>query len=242
MFAICAYNVKVLPQFNNSYFSKEQCNSLKAICALVVVLHHISHEIVTNSFLDSFSDVGYLATSVFFFISSYGHFGSLFYGNVLTHHIRGPSAGCRWRSVLRSFCRALRSAYGTMGNFQPVHVLRSAYRMNFSLSAAAAGSNTLPRIRSDPSDRPDAAPPAPAHNFPVCGTGSAHAAAPFDADSSPHKPAASSAGQVRCNTCTSTPSPGSDKSPAPAPAYSGDRAGSRQAPRPPSSCSPDGTT
>lgn len=72
IFAICAYNVKVLPQFNNSYFSKEQCNSLKAICALVVVLHHISHEIVTNSFLDSFSDVGYLATSVFFFISSYG--------------------------------------------------------------------------------------------------------------------------------------------------------------------------
>ena len=46
-----------------------------------------------------------------------------------------------------------------------------------------------------------------------------------DADFSPHKPAASSAGQARCNTCTSIPSPVSGKNPAPAPAYNGDRAG-----------------
>ena len=54
----------------------------------------------------------------------------------------------------------------------------------------------------------------------------------------PHKPAASSAGQARCNTCTSIPSPVSGKNPAPAPAYNGDRAGSTQAPRPPSSYEP----
>ena len=72
MFVICIYNIKVLPEFNEAYFSKEQCDALKAICALIVVLHHISHEIITNSVLDRFSDVGYLATSVFFFMSAYG--------------------------------------------------------------------------------------------------------------------------------------------------------------------------
>ena len=58
--------------------------------------------------------------------------------------------------------------------------------------------------------------------FRIAGTGSMPAAAPCDADFSPHRPAASSADPVRYSTYRSIPLPESDKNPAPAPAYSQD--------------------
>lgn len=59
--------------FNKDFISKSCCTSLKGFFALVVILHHIALKYPSGGLVfDSFSYLGFIAVSVFFFISGYG--------------------------------------------------------------------------------------------------------------------------------------------------------------------------
>lgn len=79
---ICLYKSEInLHGLSADYLSYEKTNSLKGLCALIVIGHHISQQISgdVSSFefenvlcLDFFNIIGFLAVAVFFFISGYG--------------------------------------------------------------------------------------------------------------------------------------------------------------------------
>ena len=64
--------VKPLSSFNDDYMSLKSCNSYKGLFALIVILHHISQRVSIGILPPDFTRVGYLAVSVFFFLSGYG--------------------------------------------------------------------------------------------------------------------------------------------------------------------------
>ena len=75
VFTVCIlYGVQVQSKAksNNDYLSKETTNSLRAIFALTVVMHHLSQRVEGGFLFHCFSFVGNLAVGVFFFISGYG--------------------------------------------------------------------------------------------------------------------------------------------------------------------------
>ena len=58
--------------FNDDYMSIKNCNSYRGLFALIVILHHISQRVSGGVLLPDFTRVGYLAVSIFFFLSGYG--------------------------------------------------------------------------------------------------------------------------------------------------------------------------
>ena len=56
---------------NNTYFERRTTNSLRGIAMLAIVLHHIHNNL--GFWSPVMSQVGYLATGLFFFISGYGN-------------------------------------------------------------------------------------------------------------------------------------------------------------------------
>ena len=72
------YKAKVFRyNVNGNYLCLENTNSIKAICAVSVMLHHISNEVYLGPMFLPFQMVGYLMVSVFFFYSGYGLMYSL---------------------------------------------------------------------------------------------------------------------------------------------------------------------
>lgn len=59
-------------EMNENYLSLQTGNVLKGLFAVVVVFHHLSQETTGGLLLPQFGYVGYLAVSVFFFLSGYG--------------------------------------------------------------------------------------------------------------------------------------------------------------------------
>ena len=64
--------VKPIREFNNDYLSQKSSNSYRGIFALIVILHHIAQRVSGGIMPPDFTRVGYLAVSVFFFLSGYG--------------------------------------------------------------------------------------------------------------------------------------------------------------------------
>lgn len=58
--------------YNCNFLSKKETNQLKGLLILIVILHHISQRMTTVGLMLPFRHVGYLAVSVFFFLSGYG--------------------------------------------------------------------------------------------------------------------------------------------------------------------------
>lgn len=72
------YKLKIIPHgINSSYLSVENTNSVKAICAIGVVMYHITSEVDCGNAFYIFRIIGYLMVSVFFFYSGYGLIYSL---------------------------------------------------------------------------------------------------------------------------------------------------------------------
>lgn len=72
---VTVLNIRVVMQknaFNDDCLSLKSCNSYRGIFAFVVILHHISQRVSGGYLLSDFTRVGYLAVSVFFFLSGYG--------------------------------------------------------------------------------------------------------------------------------------------------------------------------
>ncbi|MBQ3061693.1 MAG: acyltransferase [Lachnospiraceae bacterium] len=76
---LCVGKIKISPkmEFNDDYLCMNDCNRIKGLFAIVVVLHHLSQKTSQGVLLQSFENVGYLAVGVFFFISGYGLIHSL---------------------------------------------------------------------------------------------------------------------------------------------------------------------
>lgn len=72
LLAIGLHPVSLRSGFNENYLSVETTKSYRGVFALVVVFHHISQKIGTDNLFTIFSNAGYLAVSVFFFLSGYG--------------------------------------------------------------------------------------------------------------------------------------------------------------------------
>lgn len=72
--ACILYGVRVQSKAksNNDYLSKESTNSLRAIFALTVVMHHLAQRAEGGLLFRCFGLIGNLAVGVFFFISGYG--------------------------------------------------------------------------------------------------------------------------------------------------------------------------
>lgn len=67
------YKSKILiKDFNTDYLSKSNTDSIKAVCAIIIVFHHITNEISCGSFFFPFQFIGFLAVALFFFFSGYG--------------------------------------------------------------------------------------------------------------------------------------------------------------------------
>lgn len=58
--------------FGDNYLSLQQTNQLKGFFALVVILHHLAQRTKGGVLFPFFNHVGYLAVSIFLFISGYG--------------------------------------------------------------------------------------------------------------------------------------------------------------------------
>lgn len=74
LFAIVLISLKpiwVRGEYNN-YLSKDTCQQLRGILAIIILLYHISQKIKEGILLTSLSQFGYLAVSVFYFFSGYG--------------------------------------------------------------------------------------------------------------------------------------------------------------------------
>ena len=75
LLAVTLLNIKIvkpITAFNDECLSLKSCNSYRGMFALVVILHHISQRVTCGYLLPDFTRVGYLAVSVFFFLSGYG--------------------------------------------------------------------------------------------------------------------------------------------------------------------------
>ena len=57
---------------NNTYLSKDNCNSFRGLFALIIIIHHIAKSVSSGIILKPFTQVGYLIVAVFFFYSGYG--------------------------------------------------------------------------------------------------------------------------------------------------------------------------
>ncbi|MEE1219267.1 MAG: acyltransferase family protein [Ruminococcus sp.] len=78
LFVLIFYKSKVyFKNPNVNYLSKENANSVKAICALGVVLHHITNEVVCGALFSPFQIIGFMMVAIFFFYSGYGLIFSL---------------------------------------------------------------------------------------------------------------------------------------------------------------------
>ena len=72
---IALFKIKLtmpLKNFNDEFMSVKNCNSYKGLFALIVLLHHISQRVSGGILTPDFTRVGYLAVSVFLFLSGYG--------------------------------------------------------------------------------------------------------------------------------------------------------------------------
>ncbi len=61
-----------IKQCDRNYLCVEKSNSVKAICAISVMLHHITNEVYCGILYLPFQMIGYLMVAVFFFYSGYG--------------------------------------------------------------------------------------------------------------------------------------------------------------------------
>lgn len=57
---------------HKDYLSVSNCNILKGVFAVVIIMHHIAQRTTEGFVIDWFKDAGYLAVGVFLFISGYG--------------------------------------------------------------------------------------------------------------------------------------------------------------------------
>lgn len=64
--------VKPLKEFNNQYLSLESTRMIKGFLAIVIIFLHLTHETTEGFLFPKFMNIGFLAVSVFFFISAYG--------------------------------------------------------------------------------------------------------------------------------------------------------------------------
>lgn len=64
--------VKPLAGFYGGYLSREGSQSLRGLMALVVIFTHLAAKLHSGTLFPLFTRVGYLAVSVFFFLSGYG--------------------------------------------------------------------------------------------------------------------------------------------------------------------------
>ena len=70
---IVVYKAQVVSDGYANCLSVEATRSIRGICALIIVLHHLAQEIDTFSpFCIVFKPLGFLAVTVFFFYSGYG--------------------------------------------------------------------------------------------------------------------------------------------------------------------------
>lgn len=75
LFLTVFYKIKIVSpirEFNGDYLSQKSSNSYRGIFALIVILHHIAQRVSGGILPPDFTRVGYLAVSVFFFLSGYG--------------------------------------------------------------------------------------------------------------------------------------------------------------------------
>lgn len=75
LFLIGIWKVEVIKpfcKFNEDYLSLKFTKMMKGFFSLVVIFHHIAQRTSDGILFHKFTLVGYLATSVFFFISGYG--------------------------------------------------------------------------------------------------------------------------------------------------------------------------
>lgn len=71
--SLCLYQLHPVAALNKDYLSLETCKSYRGICALLVVYSHLALVITSNSVeLKLFGHVGWMAVSIFFFLSGYG--------------------------------------------------------------------------------------------------------------------------------------------------------------------------
>ena len=61
-----------LKGINRDFLSKSNSDAVKAICAIGVVMHHITNEIDCGILLFPFQTVGFLCVAIFFFYAGYG--------------------------------------------------------------------------------------------------------------------------------------------------------------------------
>ena len=75
-FCTFMYNIRIIDNYksdmNKNYLSIDTCNSLRGLFALTVVFHHLSQIIQGGYLFSKFSQIGYLAVSMFFFLSGCG--------------------------------------------------------------------------------------------------------------------------------------------------------------------------
>lgn len=76
-FAILVFYGTKLKKFNLNYLSLDNSKSIKTICALTVMLHHITNYVNCGLLFLPFQVSGYLMVAVFFFYSGYGIMFSL---------------------------------------------------------------------------------------------------------------------------------------------------------------------
>jgi probable poly-beta-1,6-N-acetyl-D-glucosamine export protein len=58
--------------YNLEFLSKPATNCIKGLCILVIILHHITQNMESPFVMNPFNLFGYLAVSIFFFLSGYG--------------------------------------------------------------------------------------------------------------------------------------------------------------------------
>lgn len=64
--------IKPLPSLNREYLSLNTGKYYRGIFAIVVVFHHLTQQTTTGFIFREFQTVGFLAVSIFFFLSGYG--------------------------------------------------------------------------------------------------------------------------------------------------------------------------
>lgn len=64
--------IKPVSDIREDYLSIESCTSLRGICAVTILFHHIAQIIKTEPLLHGYNFLGLFAVSVFFFLSGYG--------------------------------------------------------------------------------------------------------------------------------------------------------------------------
>lgn len=71
---IIFYNSKIFTRknYNLEFLSKPTTNCVKGLCILIIIFHHVSLTMRNPALIKPFTLVGYLAVSLFFFLSGYG--------------------------------------------------------------------------------------------------------------------------------------------------------------------------